>query len=49
MNNIGKVKEIVRRLGNQSDLESIDDLVLENIKIKSLIKIGQDFVYLILC
>ena len=41
MNNIERAKEIVRRLWNQADLESIDDLVSPDVIIKSPVKSGQ--------
>jgi len=41
MNNIEKAKEIVRRLWNQTDLESIDDLVSQEVTIESPVKSGK--------
>lgn len=40
MSNIEYVKEIVRRIWSQQDLDSIDSLMSQNVNIKSPIKIG---------
>ncbi|PIQ43117.1 MAG: hypothetical protein COV52_08190 [Gammaproteobacteria bacterium CG11_big_fil_rev_8_21_14_0_20_46_22] len=41
MNNIERAKEIVKRLWSQTDLDSIDDLVSQDVAIKSPVKSGK--------